>query len=163
MIWAGISLGSLFFLLLLVMFDPTNLTDVAEADRANYPAFADFMQLGTFTVVMIILSFMALYLAYFFLARHLYYGAMERSMEKVDVWLTVTFGLLVLRLVYFIIGLLSSSDFFMGGYLFGILPLFYTLYCLWVVKAFRCELEESGETVKLRQSRFTPGYTIHPI
>ena len=163
-------------------------------------SFSSFVPGGV--AVMLTLGFIALYVAYFFLARYLYHGALEvtaiifclylsrfiqvfltcssvvcrqaflwgnyfiffqRNPEKVDVWMAVTIGLLVLRLVYFIIGLLSSSDFFLGGYLFGILPFFYTLYCLWVVKAFRYELEQSGETVKLRENRWGPGYTIHPI
>jgi hypothetical protein len=151
MVWAAISAGMIFLILLLVILDGSDVSEAAEADRMQLPAFADFMQLGTGMVIVILLAFMAVSISYYFLGQYLLHGAMERNHEKVTLWFTITVGLLALRVVYWLIGLFSASNLFVSGF-FGLLALFYQLYALWVVKAFRDELLRSGESLKLRDN-----------
>ncbi|CAG7729392.1 unnamed protein product [Allacma fusca] len=151
MVWAAISAGTLFLFLLLVILEGSSLAQAAQTDRLEFPAFADFMELGTGIVILCLIAFIAVSICYYFLGQYLLHGAMERNHEKVTLWFTITVGLLALRIVYWLIGVFSSTSMVLSGF-FGLLSFIYQAYALWVVKAFRDELLRSGESLKLRDN-----------
>jgi hypothetical protein len=140
----------IWFLILITLFYQPEIQSAVDQDRAEIPEFAELYDLGTSMVVFFLLVVMSLYMVYILLARMLLHGVQNRDHEKLHRWYVITLVLMVVRLFFYLIMSMLSSDVAVVPF-FALMGFAYQIYCLLVVRAYKKELL-SGEYTRLREN-----------
>jgi len=140
------------FLTILVLANgvDVNPVDPIPTNSTVFPDDPSIFDLPEGTLIMVFILSICYSIAIFLLSRFLFRAAVTRNYENVQRWYMISLALIVIRLVFYVTGLIFS----MGMASFGIMGFLYQLYSLWVVGAFKEEMEVNrqfaGETTYLR-------------